>query len=67
MGVSMQAWAISGGDEGIGHHFHELVPDMALDFPFELDTFQKEVALSSSVIFFSKIDLYLFFWYIMVN
>lgn len=37
-----EAWAVSGGNEGIADHFHELVPDMALDFPFELDTFQKE-------------------------
>ncbi|XP_043721889.1 DExH-box ATP-dependent RNA helicase DExH11 isoform X1 [Telopea speciosissima] len=36
-----EAWAVSGGSEGIADHFHELVPDMALDFPFELDTFQK--------------------------
>ncbi|XP_059626534.1 DExH-box ATP-dependent RNA helicase DExH11 isoform X2 [Cornus florida] len=35
-------WAVSGGSEGIADRFHELVPDMALDFPFELDTFQKE-------------------------
>ncbi|XP_062085110.1 DExH-box ATP-dependent RNA helicase DExH11 isoform X2 [Humulus lupulus] len=37
-----EAWASSGGSEWISQHFHELVPDMALDFPFELDTFQKE-------------------------
>ncbi|KAJ4965981.1 hypothetical protein NE237_017830 [Protea cynaroides] len=37
-----EAWAASGGSEGIADHFGELVPDMALDFPFELDTFQKE-------------------------
>lgn len=29
--------------DGIADHFHELVPDMALEFPFELDDFQKEV------------------------
>ncbi|KAF3951343.1 hypothetical protein CMV_022995 [Castanea mollissima] len=37
-----QAWAVIGGGEGIAERFHELVPDMALDFPFELDKFQKE-------------------------
>ncbi|XP_023525002.1 DExH-box ATP-dependent RNA helicase DExH11 isoform X2 [Cucurbita pepo subsp. pepo] len=37
-----QAWVVVGGREEISLHFHELVPDMALDFPFELDTFQKE-------------------------
>ncbi|XP_059428943.1 DExH-box ATP-dependent RNA helicase DExH11 isoform X2 [Corylus avellana] len=37
-----EAWAIIGGSEGIAERFHELVPDMALEFPFELDKFQKE-------------------------
>ncbi|KAF8396881.1 hypothetical protein HHK36_018516 [Tetracentron sinense] len=37
-----EAWVVSGGSEEIASRFHELVPDMALDFPFELDTFQKE-------------------------
>ncbi|XAR60694.1 RNA helicase [Bertholletia excelsa] len=37
-----ETWAISGGSEQIAEHFHELVPDMALEFPFELDKFQKE-------------------------
>ncbi|CAL5426810.1 unnamed protein product [Camellia sinensis] len=37
-----EGWAISGDSEGIAEHFHELVPDMALEFPFELDKFQKE-------------------------
>ncbi|KAK4492081.1 hypothetical protein RD792_002878 [Penstemon davidsonii] len=36
------AWALSGGNEDIAKRFHELVPDMALNFPFELDPFQKE-------------------------
>ncbi|PSS09457.1 DExH-box ATP-dependent RNA helicase [Actinidia chinensis var. chinensis] len=35
-------WALCGGSERIAEHFHELVPDMALEFPFELDKFQKE-------------------------
>lgn len=35
-------WAIRGGSEGIADRFDELVPDMALEFPFELDKFQKE-------------------------
>ncbi|CAL5413854.1 unnamed protein product [Camellia sinensis] len=30
------------GSEGIAEHFHELVPDMALEFLFELDKFQNE-------------------------
>ncbi|KAK3026316.1 hypothetical protein RJ639_041004, partial [Escallonia herrerae] len=38
-----EAWAVSGGSEGIADRFHELVPDMALDFPFNLDAFQKEM------------------------
>ncbi|XP_058099554.1 DExH-box ATP-dependent RNA helicase DExH11 isoform X2 [Magnolia sinica] len=37
-----EAWAVAGSSEGIANHFYELVPDMALDFPFELDKFQKE-------------------------
>ncbi|XP_050138547.1 DExH-box ATP-dependent RNA helicase DExH11-like isoform X1 [Malus sylvestris] len=37
-----KAWAISGGTEYIAENFHDLVPDKALDFPFELDKFQKE-------------------------
>ncbi|KAJ9552373.1 hypothetical protein OSB04_016418 [Centaurea solstitialis] len=35
-------WAVTGGSDGIADRFDELVPDMALDFPFELDAFQKE-------------------------
>ncbi|KAJ4781291.1 ATP-dependent RNA helicase [Rhynchospora pubera] len=37
-----EAWALAGGNEDIINHFYELVPDMAIDFPFELDKFQKE-------------------------
>ncbi|KAM0953407.1 putative RNA helicase [Dioscorea sansibarensis] len=37
-----EAWAVAGGNEEIANRFHELVPEMALEFPFELDTFQKE-------------------------
>ncbi|XP_072985738.1 DExH-box ATP-dependent RNA helicase DExH11 isoform X1 [Typha latifolia] len=37
-----EAWALVGGTEEIVAHFYELVPDMAIDFPFELDKFQKE-------------------------
>ncbi|KAB2089405.1 hypothetical protein ES319_A03G058800v1 [Gossypium barbadense] len=37
-----EAWAVSGGSEWIADQFYELVPDMAIEFPFELDTFQKE-------------------------
>ena len=43
--IDKQAWVVVGGREEISLHFHELVPDMALDFPFELDTFQKEVII----------------------
>ncbi|XP_058083613.1 uncharacterized protein LOC131231439 isoform X4 [Magnolia sinica] len=39
----LEAWAVAGSSEGIANHFYELVPDMALDFPFELDKFQKEL------------------------
>lgn len=49
--IYLQAWAVSGGNEGIADHFHELVPDMALDFPFELDTFQKEVFIGASLFY----------------
>ncbi|KDP46561.1 hypothetical protein JCGZ_08533 [Jatropha curcas] len=37
-----EAWALSGNNEWIAERFHELVPDMALNFSFELDSFQKE-------------------------
>lgn len=37
-----EVWALSGGSEEIAERFYELVPDMALNFPFELDPFQKE-------------------------
>ncbi|KAH9626614.1 hypothetical protein KSS87_005465 [Heliosperma pusillum] len=41
-GEKKEVWAIRGGSLPIADRFHELVPDMALDFPFELDSFQKE-------------------------
>jgi antiviral helicase SKI2 len=41
----VQVWAVMEGVEGIASNFLNLVPDMALTFPFELDTFQKEVGL----------------------
>ncbi|KAJ4849927.1 Antiviral helicase ski2 [Turnera subulata] len=34
--------ALGDSAEEIAEHFSELVPDMALKFPFELDTFQKQ-------------------------
>eukprot|EP00257_Ricinus_communis_P017116 XP_015575481.1 DExH-box ATP-dependent RNA helicase DExH11 [Ricinus communis] len=37
-----KGWALSGNSEWIAEHFYQLLPDTALDFPFELDTFQKE-------------------------
>lgn len=37
-----ESWAIRENKEGIADQFHELVPDLALEFPFELDKFQKE-------------------------
>ncbi|KAG9453871.1 hypothetical protein H6P81_006775 [Aristolochia fimbriata] len=37
-----EAWALTVGSEGIAQKFYELVPDIALEFPFELDAFQKE-------------------------
>lgn len=37
-----EAWAVTGDREGIANRFYELVPDLALEFPFELDSFQKE-------------------------
>ncbi|KAL8548922.1 hypothetical protein ACS0TY_007977 [Phlomoides rotata] len=37
-----EGWALTGGSEEIARRFDELVPDMALNFPFELDPFQKE-------------------------
>ncbi|KAL6565185.1 Antiviral helicase ski2 [Orobanche minor] len=39
---SKESWALSGSSEEIAEGFHELVPDMALNFPFQLDPFQKE-------------------------
>lgn len=39
----VQVWAVREGGEEISEHFHQLVPDMAIEFPFELDKFQKEV------------------------
>lgn len=41
--LPLQVWALVGGNDKIASHFYELVPDMAIDFPFELDSFQKEV------------------------
>ncbi|CAN6471442.1 unnamed protein product [Victoria cruziana] len=41
-GQGKEVWAVTGGSKEILNQFYELVPDMALDFPFELDTFQKE-------------------------
>ncbi|URE37996.1 DSHCT (NUC185) domain [Musa troglodytarum] len=37
-----EAWALVAGNDEIVSHFYELVPDMAIDYPFELDSFQKE-------------------------
>ncbi|XP_031486566.1 DExH-box ATP-dependent RNA helicase DExH11 isoform X1 [Nymphaea colorata] len=41
-GQGKEVWAVTGGSREISNRFYELVPDMALEFPFELDTFQKE-------------------------
>lgn len=32
--------------EDIGERFRDLVPDLAMSFPFQLDLFQKEVSSS---------------------
>ncbi|XP_057536016.1 DExH-box ATP-dependent RNA helicase DExH11 isoform X2 [Amaranthus tricolor] len=37
-----ESWATRESNNGIADRFHELVPDLALEFPFELDRFQKE-------------------------
>ncbi|CAL5060163.1 unnamed protein product [Urochloa decumbens] len=37
-----KVWALVGGDEDIVTNFYKLVPDMAIEFPFVLDKFQKE-------------------------
>ncbi|XP_020972282.1 DExH-box ATP-dependent RNA helicase DExH11 isoform X3 [Arachis ipaensis] len=37
-----KAWAMHEASGRIAERFYELVPDMALEFPFELDSFQKE-------------------------
>ncbi|XP_061374001.1 DExH-box ATP-dependent RNA helicase DExH11 isoform X2 [Gastrolobium bilobum] len=37
-----EAWAMHESNQQIADRFYELVPDMALEFPFELDAFQKE-------------------------
>ncbi|MCI07482.1 helicase SKI2W-like, partial [Trifolium medium] len=47
-----QAWAKLEASEQIADRFHELIPDMALDFPFELDAFQKE-CLPSLLLFWA--------------
>lgn len=36
-------WAVSSKGEDIASHFNDLIPELALEFPFELDAFQKEV------------------------
>lgn len=41
--ICLQAWALVGGTEEIVGSFNELVPNMAVEYPFELDKFQKEV------------------------
>jgi antiviral helicase SKI2 len=33
-------------------NFHKLVPDMAIEYPFELDKFQKEVTYSLASLLF---------------
>jgi antiviral helicase SKI2 len=38
-----EGWATKGDSQDIADRFYELVPDMAIEFPFELDNFQKEV------------------------
>jgi len=45
---SWQAWALHESSDRIVDCFHELVPDMALEFPFELDAFQKEVFIHAN-------------------
>jgi len=45
-----QAWAKVEASEEIAGRFHELIPDLALEFPFELDAFQKKV-ITSLIIF----------------
>lgn len=47
-----QAWAKLEASERIADHFHDLIPDMALEFPFELDAFQKEVFIMLFIFFF---------------
>ncbi|PKA51999.1 DEAD-box ATP-dependent RNA helicase ISE2, chloroplastic [Apostasia shenzhenica] len=42
-----EVWASPGGNEEISIRFHELVPEMALDYPFVLDKFQKENDISA--------------------
>ncbi|OEL22541.1 DExH-box ATP-dependent RNA helicase DExH11 [Dichanthelium oligosanthes] len=37
-----KVWAYVSGDEDVVTNFYKLVPDMAIEFPFELDKFQKE-------------------------
>lgn len=40
--LQIDGWAVTGGSEVIVERFNDLIPDMALTFPFELDPFQKE-------------------------
>jgi hypothetical protein len=39
----VQVWAVMEPVPNIAQRFEELVPDLALSFPFKLDAFQKEV------------------------
>lgn len=49
--INLQAWVVNVGGEKIVDQFHQLVPDMALNFPFELDPFQKEVTVIAKPMF----------------
>ncbi|KAJ7561237.1 hypothetical protein O6H91_03G020200 [Diphasiastrum complanatum] len=40
--ANVKAWAVKGGGERVAEQFFELIPDLAMSFPFELDLFQKE-------------------------
>nr|GLL30960.1 DExH-box ATP-dependent RNA helicase DExH11 isoform X2 [Ipomoea trifida] len=37
-----EAWAVTGDNKEVVERFNDLIPDMALTFPFQLDPFQKE-------------------------
>lgn len=49
------AWAVQGTVKNLAREFDKLRPSMAHQFPFELDTFQKEAVLHLEMVSFNMI------------